>query len=60
MRQDQPPNNRTQHHQHCSHRQQQRREDMGCSAQGVQLPIPHIHRPCISNDVQLNSFNVAV
>jgi hypothetical protein len=43
----------------CSHGEQQRREDMGCSAQGVQLPVPHIHRPCISNDVQLNSFSVA-
>ena len=26
------------------------REDMGCSAQGVQLTALHIHRPCISND----------
>ena len=43
----------------CSHGQQQRREDMGCSAQGVLLPVPHIQRPCICNDVQLNSFNVA-
>jgi hypothetical protein len=34
----------------CSHRQQQRREDMGCSAQGVQLHALHIHRPCINND----------
>jgi len=59
MRREQPQNNATQHHQHCSHRQQQRREDMGCSAQGVQLPVLHIHRPCISNYVQLNSFNVA-
>jgi hypothetical protein len=25
-------------------------EDMGCSAQGVQLPALLIHRPCISND----------
>ena len=59
MRREQPQNNANHHRQHCSHRQQQRREDMGCSAQGVQLPAPHIHRPCISNDVQLNSFSVA-
>ena len=51
MKREQPQNNATQHHQHYGHRQQQRREDMGCSAQGVQLPAyPHIHRPCISND----------
>ena len=55
MRREQPQN----HHQHCSHREQQRREDMGCSAQGVELPDPRIHRPWISNGVQLNSFSVA-
>jgi len=44
-----------QHHQ----QHKQRREDMGCSAQGFQLPVVHIHQLCISNDVQLNSFSVA-
>jgi len=51
IRREQPQNNATQHHQHCSHREQQRREDMDCSAQGVLLHALHVHRPCISNDV---------
>jgi len=58
MRRKQPPNSALQHHEHYSHRGQQRRKDMGCSAQGVQLHAPRIHR-CIGNEVQLNSFSIA-
>ncbi len=47
MRRKQPPNSALQHHEHYSHRGQQRRKDMGCSAQGVELlrTIASVHRP---------------
>jgi hypothetical protein len=54
MRRGQPQSKLTKNHHNCSHRQQQRHNDMGHKVQEALLPVTRVHRLGISDDVQFN------